>query len=335
MARRSSSGFTLVELLVVIAIIGILIALLLPAVQAAREAGRRASCANHLKQLALALQTHHDALKAFPSGAYSWESHASYQGYSGATLTAPMTLNNQRAGWGYQILPYIEQEGAWKGTGARDHGETQFRIDRSIVAMSTLIDAMFCPTRGAPRAFPSSQWGAPWLTDPGDGSSDYPDWKHAMTDYAAADYWNDWQDRDGYWHSCGNQSPGCGWLKKVYDFNNPGASAPFTFSSIKDGTAFTLAFAEKHMNPAGLNAMQGDDNEGYACGWDWDSIRTGALQPLPDSSSPADERFGSAHASGLNASYLDGSVRHVAYTVDAHVWWFLCVRADQQGDQAP
>ena len=81
--------------------------------------------------------------------------------------------------------------------------------------------------------------------------------------------------------------------------------------------------------------MQGDDNEGYACGWDWDTIRTGGMQPTPDVVGAADERFGSAHPSGLNASYLDGSVRHVAYTVDQFVWWFLCVRNDQQGDQAP
>jgi len=331
MARRSSRGFTLVELLVVIAIIGILIALLLPAVQAAREAGRRANCANHLKQLALALHTHHGALNAYPSGGVGWWYHASYEGYSGATLTAPSILNKQRMGWGFQILPYIEQEGAWKGTGARDHGSAdQFRIDRSIVASSATIDTMFCPTRGPARKFPSSQWGGPWYTIPGDGSSDFPDWQHAECDYAAADYWWDWQDRQGYWHHCDR---GCGWLKQMD--SNADLYKAGTMGEIKDGTAFTLAFSEKHMDPAGLNGMQGDDNEGYTTGWDWDTIRTGALQPVPDSASNHDERFGSAHPTGLNASYLDGSVRHVAYTVDRYVWWFLCVRNDQTGEEAP
>lgn len=93
-ARR---GFTLVELLVVIAIIGILVALLLPAVQAAREASRRAQCANHLKQLALAMHNYHDTYQRFPPGQYI---------YIDSTL--PRDWN--RFSWFYSILPYVEQQ---------------------------------------------------------------------------------------------------------------------------------------------------------------------------------------------------------------------------------
>ena len=96
-SRRS--GFTLVELLVVIAIIGVLVALLLPAVQAAREAARRSSCTNNMRQLGVALHNHHDTMNRFPPGC--------------ANDKAPFGTHAAGAGWGSSwkvyILPYIEQ----------------------------------------------------------------------------------------------------------------------------------------------------------------------------------------------------------------------------------
>lgn len=106
-SRRAQQAFTLVELLVVIAIIGILIALLLPAVQAARESARRSQCANNLKQVGLGMQNFHDARKHLPPG-----------GISGALGQAHKKLNltvaNVNHGWAAFILPFIEQDALWE-----------------------------------------------------------------------------------------------------------------------------------------------------------------------------------------------------------------------------
>src|SRR6187455_241353 len=92
---RSRTGFTLVELLVVIAIIGILVALLLPAVQSAREAGRRSQCQNNLKQIGLAIHNFHDTKNHLPSS------------------TRPLSGGTVRHGVFVYLLPFIEQKGLW------------------------------------------------------------------------------------------------------------------------------------------------------------------------------------------------------------------------------
>ena len=107
-AKRGLIGFTLIELLVVIAIIGTLIALLIPAVQAAREAARRLQCGNHIKQLALAVTNHESALCSFPTGGWhkTWLGHPDRQ-FGG----------KQPGGWIYNVLPFLEQ-GALHDLGA-------------------------------------------------------------------------------------------------------------------------------------------------------------------------------------------------------------------------
>ncbi len=136
-------GFTLVELLVVIAIIGILVALLLPAVQAAREAARRAQCQNNLKQLGLGLLNYHDSYKALPYGAPS-----QYNLGIGGT-------------WASKILPFIEEQNV--------HAQLDFKKSLSDpinrTAVTTVIATFVCPTdqtAGRPLQGGANCAGQPW-----------------------------------------------------------------------------------------------------------------------------------------------------------------------------
>ena len=153
--KRSRAAFTLVELLVVIAIIGILVALLLPAIQAAREAARRTQCVNKIKQLALGLHNYHDINNAFP---YSTSSKGSCT--SGSGNPPPGQIKNHR-GW-IGVLPFIEQgalydqfdfnqaSGNYDRAGSGVQGSPVGSGNAEIVAQ--VLDAFLCPSDpGNPR----------------------------------------------------------------------------------------------------------------------------------------------------------------------------------------
>jgi len=120
-------GFTLVELLVVIAIIGILVALLLPAVQSAREAARRMQCSNNVKQIGLAFQLYHDTFRQFP-----WAGR-NFGNCCTSTIRDYWT-------WAYYILPYMEQQNLVDQTS-------------KAVVYATPVSTLYCPTRRSPTLY--------------------------------------------------------------------------------------------------------------------------------------------------------------------------------------
>ena len=125
--RKRSYAFTLVELLVVIAIIGILVGLLLPAVQAAREAARRMQCSNNLKQLGLAYHNYHSSYNKFPP---RW------------TVNLADPLNNPAHGWGWYLLPFVEQENLYKQGSPR--GNMMVPPNRQVIQQH--LKVMQCPS---------------------------------------------------------------------------------------------------------------------------------------------------------------------------------------------
>jgi len=135
------SGFTLIELLVVIAIIGVLIALLLPAVQAAREAARRAQCTNNLKQICIALHNYHDQQGAFPPG-----------GITGANMVGGDVWNQQAnlVSWRALILPQMEQNQLYNAvnTYISTTGDSTFNPGAAFTAWVTVVNTWLCPSDG-------------------------------------------------------------------------------------------------------------------------------------------------------------------------------------------
>ncbi len=348
--RFSRFAFTLVELLVVIAIIGILIALLLPAIQSAREAARRTACANNMKQMGLALQNHIDAQKILPSDGWGWWWVGDPNQGFGA---------KQPGAWTFSLMPFMELQGVWANGKGLDGTNL---LDAIRKTCKTYVDVYRCPSRRA-----STQL----FRDNADliayNCSDHNDPERLITrgDYAA----NrgsitpvNWGQGNGvYGDECGpdkgsstdiySNGAKMSWPKMSGTFltyNEDGTSMPgtspryngvflihtaFAPKDITDGLSHTIAFGEKFCEPGtylggviGGNRGMGDSYE-VEClfsGFNNDNSRCTKFPPKMDSKRAESDLsaseyqwlFGSAHSSIMNFVYCDGSVHSISYTVD-------------------
>ena len=306
-----TAAFTLVELLVVITIIGILIALLLPAVQAAREAARRLQCSNNLKQLAMASLDHEHLFGYFPTGGWRWV-------WAGDPDRG--TDRRQPGGWIYNVLPYIEQQ-ALHDLGA---GMTLADKKTALAKMSqTPIAGLLCPTRRSPVLYPNyysacnmNEVSTCSHTDyAGNGGSLDPDW---------------WcLDSDTGDPSCVDV-PGMVWPNQSRWNGIFFPTSTTRMADITDGTSNTYLLGEKYLcSDRYFDGLEYSDNNPVFSGYDWDINRWTLSTPCQDQEGVSEHyAFGSAHSSGLNMTFCDGSVQQISYSIEAGVHKNLGNRKD-------
>ena len=338
--RNGNGGFTLVELLVVIAIIGILIGMLLPAVQSVREAARRTQCQNNLKQLALGSLNLESARMHFPTA-------------GGATLSIFDTGEELKSkfgfenfGWAYQLLPFIEQNAlhAQRFTLGIDepnaNGQALWEVP---------VAAFNCPSRPDRVSIE-----LPFMKRLGDyagvvGSWNNPGWADLQFDHgrdpdpaAATNFWTGIIAKAGHVNVNG---------PTVFNYGK------VTFGNISDGSSNTIMFMEKAVSSKFYSfTADGDfwEGQGYFQPGDWANSRmiapetaddgstgngTNPVPILSDNQGPpswmfrSDDRiqnfgFGSAHPGTVTACFGDGSVASVSSSIALNVANYLGKRAD-------
>jgi prepilin-type N-terminal cleavage/methylation domain-containing protein len=321
MRRAHGRAFSLVELLVVIAIIGGLMALLLPAVQAAREAARQAECRNHIKQIGLAAHQYVQAYGAFPPGCIV--SVGSYPTFDPRTEAAVPGAGRHGTSWMLAILPFLEWMNAY----------AEWKFNQNVVGNATTaqkdISLFYCPSRrtklrrGDSARLLVSTWTG--------GGTDYGGCLGAGNGWS-----NDSTSSD---HHKFDNTPVL--AEKWDNANLIGIFSPNVGTeiiSIRDGTSRTFLTGELQRLDGSVDQRTSQD--GWALGgvatlFTTAMRETGGMYQTGGINNSFFESAGSDHPGGAHFGMADGSVHFFIDAVDKHVFYYLGAMADGERVQMP
>jgi len=293
-------GFTLVELLVVIAIIGILVALLLPAIQAAREAARRTECNNKLKQIGLGIQNYHDTYKTFPPGKIT----------EGACCGT-----SSRTNWAIAILPFMESQALFD---LYDQDVYNEHANNQTVRES-IVPAYMCP----------SDLKSSKLERPGSGPGSGLNYRHGSYRAVGGGHWNEKTqtvDGSGWWDDCANTMPEN--LKGVFPCSGWRTASrplePTKMRDVVDGTSNTVMVGEQVSDVT--------TNRGTFWAYSYTSYNSSDAYPESATllgyercggSNQCKRGWGSYHPGGLHFGLVDGSVRFFSENINIYLFCSL------------
>lgn len=320
----SRHAFTLVELLVVIAIIGILVSLLLPAVQAAREAARRTQCVNNLKNMGLATLNHESSHGFLPASGWGWR----WQGDPDAGFGF-----QQPGGWAYNILSFMEY-GDVRSLGQGLTGTA--KEQQLVVAVGVPIATFICPTRRDAIQYPfidsdgylAFNIRACKSLSCTVARSDYAINNGSINEFELTGPLDQASGAKGVYTPCfsgwPNDTPGCKESGAATKFEQNGISferSEIKLKDITDGTSKTYAIGERSMDANHYrDGLDSADDQNIFVGHDRDANRFGANIPIADTPGRSAYRvFGGPHQSGFVMAFCDGSVSTIPYSIALNV----------------
>ena len=304
--QATRRAFTLVELLVVIAIIGVLVGLLLPAVQAARESARRACCTNNMRQLGLALHSYHETFGSFPAGNYGHQSQVGVcPGTSG--------ISKGWANWMISILPYLEQTPLYDAYDFNAHNEDP--ENQSV--RESLVPSYICPSdlSATELIVPANGAAATWNLNlgyrpgsyrgvSGRASDNAEYFLDSAFDLSQGDYDRSWR---GPLHLVGVFGFDTERLRNIRDGASQTLMVGESTTRTSESTRTLWAYSFSYFSLSAITPQRRTLLADYVECRDMDG---------PGDSSPCRRGWGSFHSGGLNFTFCDGSVHFISTNVD-------------------